>query len=357
MRCWLLAIAALTSACDIGPREDAAGPPLHLVATYPADGQGTNAAPGSDVACDTPTPDCAVPTDVAIELRFDRLLIPGVGLNAGLSLYTGNPPANGVALNAKYDLFERVVVYRPSRLLQPNTLYTVQVVPSDNPSQGFWALDRSALAEEGSLPLRFSFSTGSGPRGEPPLPPGPEDTCETMLQGPLRACGTCHRTDSEAKTGASSAYPPMGLDLSSSSGFFYTAIRQVAHQTETGNRALEEGLQSPARFGVQMNIVDPGSPGTSYLIYKLLQKPENFGLSGDAPRCVTGYHSPVSDLDCQPPPEAERARLREWFVRGDPMPKDARAESGESVPAFVTREDLLRISSWIAGGARCPEPY
>jgi len=353
VRSWLLAVAALTSACDIEPRVDAAGPPLHLVATYPADGQGTNAAPGSDVTCDTPTPECAVPTDVAIELRFDRFLIPGAGLNAGLSLYTGNPPANGVALNAQYDLIERVVVFRPTRLLQPNTLYTVQVIPSERPGQGFWALDRSALAEQESLPWRFSFSTGSGPRGEPALPTGPEDTCETMAQGPLGPCATCHRSDPGLQTAATSAYPPMGLDLSSPRGFLYTAIRQVAHQTETGNRATEEGLQSPARFGVQMNIVDPGSPGTSYLLYKLLQKPENFRLPGEAPGCVTGYHPPVSDLDCQPPPEAERARLREWFVSGDPMPKDGRAASGAPIPASITRADLVRISAWIAAGARC----
>ena len=72
--------------------------------------------------CDAPTPDCAVPTNAAIELRFDRFLLPGSGLNAGLSVYSGNPPANGVPLIPEYDLIERVMVYRPARPLQPNTL-------------------------------------------------------------------------------------------------------------------------------------------------------------------------------------------------------------------------------------------
>ena len=70
----------------------------------------------------------------------------------------------------------------------------------------------------------------------------------------------------------------MGLDLSSERGLFYTAIRQVAHQTEIGrNTAIEaRACRARQRFGVQMNIVDPENPATSYLMYKLLRKPENY---------------------------------------------------------------------------------
>ena len=327
-----------------------------MLASYPADGQGTNAPFNADVRCDTPTPDCAVPTNVAIELRFDRFLLPG-GLNAGLSLFTGNPPANGVALKAEYDMIERVVVYRPSRLLQPNTLYTVQVLAGANPGQGLWAFDRAPL-EESAVPLRFSFSTGGGPRTEPAPAAPPRDTCETMTSGPLDTCVSCHSTRPAAQTAPlTSGVPPMGLDLSSPRGLYYTAVRQVAHQTEIGNSAIGEGLRSPERFGVQMNIVDPGSPATSYLMYKLLRKPENFAAAAEAGGCSTGYHPPVSDLDCQPPPEDERTRLREWWVLGDPMPKDDTSSMGQSIAAATTRENLVRISAWIATGAICPEPH
>jgi hypothetical protein len=345
----VLATAAVTSGCDLGPRDDARGhgPALHLLASYPADGQGTNAPFGSDVTCDEPTPDCAVPTNAAIELRFDRFLLPS-GLNAGLSLYSGNPPANGVPLQAEYDMIERVVVYRPTRRLQPNTLYTAELLPYEEAGQGFWAFDQAPL-EPGAVPLRFSFSTGKGPRDEPASIAPPPDTCETMSSGPLDSCASCHASKPDR-------VPPMGLDLSSSRGLYYTAVRQVAHQTETGNSATGEGLQSPARFGVQMNIVDPGSPATSYLMYKLLRKAENFATMGDEPGCVTGYHTPVSDLDCLPPPEDERIRLREWFVLGDPMPKDGTSSIGEPIAAATTRENLVRISAWIESGARCPEP-
>jgi hypothetical protein len=352
----LLVSAAFTTGCDLGPRDEAAtyGAPLHLLASYPADGQGTNASFEADVLCDTPTPDCPLPTNLAIELRFDRFLLPG-SLDGGLALYSGNPPANGVALRAEYDMIERVVVYRPSRRLQPNTLYTAELVPSTNPAQGFWAFDRAPLVE-GAVPLRFSFSTGSGPRSEPAPEAPVRDTCDTMTRGPLDSCATCHATKADAETTPPSKYPPMGLDLASSRGLYYTAIGQVAHQTETGNSAVGGGLRSPARFGVQMKVVDPGSPATSYLMYKLLRKAENFSAEGEGGTCLTGYHPPVSDSGCQPPPDDERVRLREWFVLGDPMPKDGTSTSGESIAFATTRENLVRISAWIASGATCPEP-
>jgi len=353
----VLATAACAFGCDLGSPDSAAahGPPLHLVASYPANGQGTNAPFAADVSCDTPTPDCAVPTNVTIELRFDRFLLPS-GLNWGLSLYSGNPPANGVALQVEYDMIERVVVYRPTRQLQPNTLYTAQLLSYPNPGQGFWAFDGAPL-EEAEAPLRFSFSTGAGPRPVPAAVAPPLDTCETMIQGPLDSCASCHVTNPDAQTTPPSSVPPMGLDLSSPRGLYYTAIHQVAHQTETGNSATDQGFRTPARFGVQMNIIDPGSPATSYLMYKLLRKAENFGPLGALPGCVTGYHSPVSDLDCQPPPEDERVRLREWWVLGDPMPKDGTSSMGELIPSATTRENLVRISSWIATGATCSEPH
>ena len=323
---------------------------MHLLASYPADGQGTAAAPDADVACDSPTPDCPVPTNLVIELRFDRFLLPGGGLGSGVALYSGNPPANGIGLRAEYDLLERVVLLRPTRLLQPHTLYTAEVVPGANPGQGFWAFDRAPI-EEGRVPLTFSFTTGSGPVATPaPLSTVP-DTCETMTQGPFGTCASCHATAPKDAT-----FPPMGLDLSSSRGLYYTAIGQVAHESETGDSVAFEGLKTPSRFGVQMNLIDPGSPATSYLIYKLLQNPQNFGLEPGEAGCVTGYHAQVAEGGCSPPDADEIVRMREWFLRGDPMPKDRRAPDGTVTPASTTRSNLARIAAWISAGATCAEP-
>jgi Bacterial Ig-like domain len=338
----------LAAGCDIGPRDEqpAHGPALHVLATYPADGQGTNTALDAGVGCDSPTPDCAVPTNVAIELRFDRFLLPGAGIGLGLSLFTGNPAANAVSLSAHYDLIERVVTFQTAAPLQPNTLYTAQVLRSTDPNRGFWAFDRAPV-EEGPVPLTFSFTTGDGPR--PTIAAQPTtDTCTTLTSGaapngPLNACSFCHQDPKVA----ANAYPPMGLSLSDW-GLFYTGIGHVAHETQTGNSALAPGLQSAPRFGVQMSIVLPGSPENSYLMYKLLRRPENYELAEGEP-CGSALHSPVSDASCSVPDpgDAELARLREWFVLGDPMPKD------EGSAVQFARADLARVANWISAGAAC----
>jgi len=335
--------------------QPAFGPALHLVASYPTDGQGTNAALDADVACDVPTPECPVPTDVVLQLRFDRFLLPGSGLAAGLRLFTGDRKTNGVSLRTEYDVIERVLVFRPSRPLEPHTLYTAEVVPSVGVSAGLRAFDRAPLAT-GPVPLRFSFSTGGGPSAPVATVAAVPETCASISRGPLSRCAGCHSTRPGDETEPPSKYPPMGLDLAGPSGFFYTAIGHVAHQTETGNSAVGPGLESPARFGVQMNLVDPGSPATSYLLYKLLQKPENFQLDENGPGCLSSYHPPVVDGACTPPDAAEIGRMREWFVRGDPMPKDKPALGGSLTPTSIGYAGLVRVAAWIASGASCALP-
>ena len=348
-------LATLAAGCDIAKPtpEPGEGPSLHLIASYPADGQGTNAAPDADLNCTSPTPDCPVPTNVSVELRFDRFLLPGSGITLGTALYSGNPPANGSRLTVEYDLIERVVVLRPSKPLIPRTLYTVEILQFSDPSQGFWAYDRAPL-EEALVPLRFSFTTGSGPATVPAAPTRVADTCETIAEGALASCSKCHST-TPADGDIAASYPPMGLDLSSAPGLFYTAVSHAAHQTETGNTIGGQGLQTPARFGVQMNIIDPGNPATSYLMYKLLQKPENFRLGPDEASCDIPYHSPVLEGGCTPPDADELGRLRDWFVRGDPMPKNGLA-NGQVVNAALDHATLQRIVRWLTDGAACPEP-
>jgi hypothetical protein len=341
----------------LGPRDEqpAHGPPLHLVASYPADGQGTDTANDAGVACDTPTPDCAVPTNVEIELRFDRFLLPGAGLGTGLSLYTGDPKANAVGLVASYDLIERVVVFQHDAPLAPNTLYTAEIVPGKNTSQGFWAFDGAPL-EARDVPLRFSFTTGSGPAAPVTPPPVTIDDCGSITSeasgGPLSVCSTanCHQNPPAMPPSKVDdyvgSYPPMGLSLTDW-GLEHTAINRVAHETATGESATDPGLQTSPRFGVEMNLVDPGFPEKSYLVYKLLRKPGNYTPDGD---CPTTFHSPVQDGSCLTPSDDELTALREWFVRGDPMPKE---KDAFTPPSPFSRSGLQRVIDWIAAGATC----
>ena len=322
-----------------------------MLATYPADGQGTATIGDAGVACAAPTPDCAVPTDVAIELRFDRFLLPNSALVAGLRLFTGD--ANGVSLSARYDVIERVVVLQTGGRLHPNALYTAEIVLATDPSQGFWAFDGAPL-EPGPVPLRFSFATGGGPVGASPDPStGASDDCVTLTApsqasaapGPLNGCASCHKAPPTAVGVAAEAdYPPMGLVLTDW-GLEHTAINRVAHETAIGN-ALDPGQQLGPRFGAQMNIVDPGAPERSYLMYKLLRKADNYALGPDEP-CPVSFHSPVSDGACVRPGDPELARLGDRVVLGDPMPE---------APLSISRDDLVRVANWIAAGALCHIP-
>ena len=347
----------LASGCDEGSRDDqpAHGPALHVTATYPADGQGTATSAGAGVDCDTPTPDCAVPTDVEIQLRFDRFLLPGVGLSSGMRLFTGDPKANAVSVSPEYNLIERVVVFHLGAPLQPNTLYTAEVVPGRDPSTGFWAFDGAPL-EEGPVPLSFSFTTGSGPATPTTPAPVTADDCTTLAQNVLYTCssGSCHKNPPRVRPTDPDEwvkdYPPMALSLTDW-GLAHTAINRVAHESETGQSAQDPGLQSGPRFGVQMNIVDPGFPENSYLIYKLLRKSDNYRLDmGES--CPDQFHPPVSDGACIAPGEDELARLREWFVLGDPMPKDLAPGAGAS----LSRDALEQVVRWISAGAPCDVP-
>lgn len=121
----------------------------------------------------------------------------------------------------------------------------------------------------------------------------------------------------------------MGMDLRPE-GLAMTAINRVAHQTQQGERGNEPD-RNPLRFGRAMPIIDAsaadtaaGSPGNSYLLYKLAVGRSAIGEAA---------------LD-----EAEIARLRDSVVVGMPMP-----------PSSNLRDiDLKAIAEWIAQGAPVP---
>jgi hypothetical protein len=87
-----------------------------------------------------------------------------------------------------------------------------------------------------------------------------------------------------------------------------------------------------------MPVIDPGNPGTSYLLYKLLIGPGNFGDD-----CATKYSVPTQTGGCPTPDDAERQRLRDWFVRLEPMPY------GDNLVGGLETLDLLQ--RYILAGA------
>jgi hypothetical protein len=161
--------------------------------------------------------------------------------------------------------------------------------------------------------------------------------CQTGEAG----CASCHLDDGHA---------PYGLVLTGRDSLIATAIGRVAHQTETGGTTAVP-LEAADRFGSGMPIIDPLRPDNSYLLYKLLVGPSVYGAHpGDGSSC-SNYSVALppgqSEQRCLEPPAEELARLRSWFVIGEPMPP-ARATD------YLRRTELRELVEFIRAGAVCP---
>jgi hypothetical protein len=309
-----------------------------VVTTYPSDGQGLD--------CNAGATGCGVPRNTDVELRFDRYLLPSTAIRQSLFVYSG-AQSNAVFLEPKYDVIERVIDYRlpAGTKLTPNLVYTVELLsPGDAAANGFRAFDGAPLAP-GPVPLTFAFRTGTQTAPAPKAQAVP--TCADVLAIFRRP------SPSVACAGSSCHSPPGrgGLDLSSKFGLVTTAVGRVASETAVGPR-VDVPLENPGsppgdtRTGVQMPVIDSGRPENSYLLYKLLRKPGNFGSA--AQRCTSAYAVAFPPGQCLPPSSAESTRLREWFVTGQAMP----LHEDPSLPdPHLQLADLRTIQNWIAGGA------
>jgi hypothetical protein len=316
-------VLLLAAGCDMGggKPDDTHGPNLHAIATFPANGDGTE--------CGANAPDdCGVPLGTPIEIRFDRFLLPKTVSLGSVRVYSGTP-ANSIYLGVTYDVVERVVTMRPAfgYRLFPGILYQVELLqPPKDEGAGFQAFDGAPLVQEGSVPLRFSFRTARLPMEAPPK--APEPTCTEALDLFERAgCTACHAEDGEA---------PMGLRLDSGDALRATAIGHPSREVEGPD--VGRVLVDPARFGLGQSRIEPGSPSRSYLMYKLLLQPENFGEG-----CESAHSVPVPDGTCLAASDAERERIADWFVRLDPMPLRGALPRGLS--------DLRLLAGFIQAGA------
>jgi hypothetical protein len=364
-----LLAAALLSGCDQGSPEldELDSPPLHLISVFPEPNAGIDCQLEADGGVASPT--CGVSRKTTIELRFDRYLEPDAAIRQSIVLFQrlneDDQPIGGAFLQPDYDLVERVVVYRLNRErhpdgLDPGSLYKVRVVaPAEAGADGFKAFDGAPLTADGSVALEFQFRTATAPAEWPPEQPAP--TCRDMIERVFPGAGCqspgCHNgvedpdcppRMAQDPQGECVGVPRMGLRFESAPGLVETAIRRVAHQTDIGSQAGVP-LQNPARVGVAMPIIDPGKPGNSYLLYKLLRRPQNFFQRFDdaGDTCRTEHLAPLPNDACLPPTPEESRRLREWFVRGEPMPLNEAAE--------INVQHLRDIQRWIAAGAICGE--
>jgi len=326
--------------------EPGAGPGLELVSSYPAEGDGLDCRPGGP-------PDCGIPINAGVELRFDRYLLPSSAIRQSMVFFTGTE-ALSVFAEPHYDVAERVLRYapQPGQVLHRGARYRVHLeLPAENEDGfGLRAFDGEPLSPDGPVPLDFSFRTQDG--SPPEVAADPIPTCPEVL-GVLRRGGcssaVCHQSATTpgcpvgyARTddGPCVGVPCMGLDLGSAQGLLRTAMSKVAHQTDTeANAGVPTEL--PSRFGVGMPIIDPGRPDNSYLVYKMIINRDSYGPD---PCGGSAYEVGLGD-ECLAGSAAEIDRLRDWFVRGDPMPPAA----GSSPLAAA---DLGLVERWIIGGAK-----
>jgi hypothetical protein len=277
-----------------------------------------------------------VPRETTLELRFDRYLLPETAVRQSISLFTGSEDL-GVFSQPEYDVVERVLVYRlpEGQKLEPGVRYSVALrIPEEADDFGFRAFDGAPLGE-GDVPFAFDFRTRKTETTPPPLfSPTYESTCDlldALAPGdpPEKRAG-CSSNSCHGGAGAR-----MGLRLDNNEGLLQTAIDRVAHQTEHGAKTGVP-LQSPAKMGVNMPILDLGRPENSYLLYKLLRNPRNFSEPAGL-GCTTVHQVPLPDGVCPEPSAAEADRLQASFVRGLPMPYNDRSV------------DLRRLQTWIRG--------
>jgi len=342
-------------ACDVARPEPerGRGPDVHLIDAFPADGCGLDAST------------CVMPTNGTIALRFDRFLDPATVSRDAIHVYTGDPDILGTApFDVSYDPIERVVEFRleEGREYSPETLYHYELpVPRKAGDAGIRAFDGAPLAEA-DVPLRGVFLTGDTGSEVPSRPPPPScaDIVEHVFSTELGACATgrCHRSSGNFGSGIELGGAPYGLWLDSRANLRATAIDRVARETEVGDLSGALPDQNPARFGVRMPLIDPNNPGNSYLLYKLLYKPENFercAAPGQGPLCTDDSPRVSAHLDLPlarhgsvvPAPE-ELERLREWFVKGEGMPLDP---DGRGLSLGLGA--LRAVASFIAAGADC----
>lgn len=272
--------------------------------------------------------------DAPIEVRFDRFILPKTAVRQSLRVYSGRPD-QALLIEPVYDVVERVVSYRPAlgTVFERGLLYQVELALPEESTTGFGfrAFDGAPLTESGEIPLHFSFRTArAAPTAPPPLAaPSCADALSVLTNGEC-SLSPCH-------TGPTA---PLGLRLDSSAGLLGTAISRVARETEGPSAGTT--IVDPPRFGVGMPVIDPGGPGSSYLVYKLLVKRENFG-SADA-ACQTAHRVDLPEGTCIAPSAAERGRLGDWFVGLDPMPPGSSA-------LLHGPSDLRTLSDYIAAGA------
>lgn len=338
----VLATAAFLAACDQGKQHDqkTLGPAVHVV--------------DANVG-----PDKALPADGSIQIALDRLLLPVTAVRQSFILADANN--NALQPLVTYDPVRMVVILSDpdgtsGQWLMPGQPYKVimPVPPKAGDTEfGLRAIDGATLEQAQQIGFLVTSPLGAGGAQK-------ESFCGDVLPIFQARCnsGECHGAPSQTTPSErfpdGRTKPAAGLVLDNSVGVAQTAIGRVAQGSNTSAIAGNPSAPS-SKLGISMPIVDPGNPGNSWLMYKLLlavpQGDETTALNArDCQGALVPFTvQPSLNVTASTPSDEERARLSD-LVLGSQMPYPP--EPGvDNRGSNLTVDELERVRVWIAQGA------
>jgi hypothetical protein len=364
-----MAAAAWSSGCDQGTPHDAPTRGRTFIRVL-----GANVGPGK-------------PADTRgkIEIAFDRLLDPQTIVRQSFPLRdaAGNVVASPIV---QYDPVTRVVTLANPDVtgsgkpwLDDDQFYTVTVgLPRSDDDNGVRAIDRATLdpsAPASARTISFFACAASGSQCAPGLgapviaPPVPVVSfCDDIFplfeaENSKIAQGSTYRghcSGSACHAAVSAVHlPAAGLVLQTPEGVA-AAIDKPAQGSVRAAKA-DESLPASRVFGVNMPIIHRGSPGTSWLLYKLLlAAPPDPASVPKAQRkeCYANSMSPA--LHAFPTPaafaplsDAERRILSDYVLgREMPYPSHPRVDPDPKNDNYpLTIDEMERVGIWIEQGA------
>lgn len=299
------------AACDQGVQHDQVpyGPPIHVV--------DANIGATQPLAVDDP-----------IQISFDRYLNP---LTVTRQAFALRDAFNQAPVNptVAYDPVRRVVTLsNPSEgkpwLIVGQPYKVIVSAPASPDDLALRSIDGSGLTK--TVVLGFFAAPARGRAKDPVM-----SFCRDVFPI-LKSCNECHAAPVGERR------PWAGLVLDSPAGIDATAKNRVSQATNTGARSV--GAPPGPIFGIDMPIIDPGNPGNSFLLYKLLLKAPS-GPWTVTP-CGTAGVVPLWDIATPTRGDAEGANLAN-VIPGRAMP----LVEGRSVDDL----ELDRLRLWIAQGA------
>jgi len=323
--------------CDTGHQDDqpvGVGATVHIV--------GANVGPTQTLVSGAP-----------IELAFDRLLNPLAVTRQTFVLQ--DLFGNFLVPTPSYDPVSRVVrlCLQSSAALLADQSYELTILPPTGPTDtaGFRAIDGAGLDPSVNTVIEFPVVNGAAYVGSDACNGAtPVDFCSQVLPIFASKCGgsNCHGGN----------LPAAGLLMATAQGIQATAVGRVAQGSNTGNAA--QAVPPGLIFGVDMPIITPGAPGSSWLMYKLLLAEPPACSSTPGTSCDAGAAGVEDNRYPLVTPEwtllsdSERATLAN-YIQGREMPYPADPSAPlDSATSPLTGDELDTVSLWIQQGAGIP---